>query len=716
MSIYQIGVGKADITDPTNGLQLQGFADVRQKSEGVLHEIFSRAFVIQENPGDSKVAIAIAEIWSCTKELKLAVLKLLVSRHRTEEFTEENLHIAGTHTHSAPGGYAGYKLYNQPILMTNENERKKAEKTTRIIASGIAKSIAAANKNLKEGKIYIHKGTVENCGAQRSKEAYNNNPQRERNKFGSDTDKEMLLLKFVHFKNGLETPIGVLNWYAIHPTDIGQYNKHVSGDNKGCASRLFEHKASEELGIDNFVAAFANSNCGDVSGNMGIDMADEASALNYEVNMKNHGELQYNEARALFDTADRELEGSISTWYRHIQMDRVRIKNTTKRTWPYSLGLSFTAGSQEDGASVYELFGSVKTVLRSEASEGLTKSKLTETNKKFLKKTSLGMRILLGSQFPKKLKDEEIKGHLPKPIAFTGKNREEIVPSRLPIQVLKIGDFCLLGVPAELNTMAGRRLREQLLEAYEKVGIKDLALGTYANDYSQYISTRQEYQMQHYEGASTPFGPYTLQAYIQEFKALPYPDDQYIDCLDDSSKDVIFYLEYEVAAGRVKKVSSRTSVDSFRFHIPYDAQEARIQAKFKRGSEWKSTRWQKIGLTGSKTAQKVTFNGRTIKYSGEIEDKEIECVNASVHLREIFIECHYTSATGIRTKRVSGPNVKFYWDLTVPWNASDFEVQVFYDRKNSSSNVVKFDFGSHQKVRLEFMDGVLLNRGIVSEW
>jgi neutral ceramidase len=36
-----------------------------------------------------------------------------------------------------------------------------------------------------------------------------------------------------------------------------------------------------------------------------------------------------------------------------------------------------------------------------------------------------------------------------------------------------------------------------------------------SNTYSSYITTFEEYQMQRYEGASTIFGPHTLDAYIQ---------------------------------------------------------------------------------------------------------------------------------------------------------------------------------------------------------
>lgn len=40
------------------------------------------------------------------------------------------------------------------------------------------------------------------------------------------------------------------------------------------------------------------------------------------------------------------------------------------------------------------------------------------------------------------------------------------------------------------------------------------------NTYSQYVTTFEEYQVQRYEGASTLYGPHTLDAYIQEFRKL----------------------------------------------------------------------------------------------------------------------------------------------------------------------------------------------------
>lgn len=86
----------------------------------------------------------------------------------------------------------------------------------------------------------------------------------------------------------------------------------------------------------------------------------------------------------------------------------------------------------------------------------------------------------------------------------------------MDVQILRIGQFVILCVPGEFTTMSGRRLmtavRDELEKAYGKLHIIVAGL---TNTYSSYITTYEEYQVQRYEGASTIYGPHTLQAYIQ---------------------------------------------------------------------------------------------------------------------------------------------------------------------------------------------------------
>jgi Neutral/alkaline non-lysosomal ceramidase, N-terminal len=70
----------------------------------------------------------------------------------------------------------------------------------------------------------------------------------------------------------------------------------------------------------------------------------------------------------------------------------------------------------------------------------------------------------------------------------------------LPVELIRIGSVAVIGIPGEITTMAGRRLR-RIADPLAAAGIRYVAVGAYANEYTQYITTPEEYGTQHYEGA-----------------------------------------------------------------------------------------------------------------------------------------------------------------------------------------------------------------------
>jgi len=107
-------------------------------------------------------------------------------------------------------------------------------------------------------------------------------------------------------------------------------------------------------------------------------------------------------------------------------------------------------------------------------------------------------------------------------------------PKILPIQILRIGQLFILGVPGEFTTMSGRRLRDSVRQTLEANGVSNdsiIVIAGLSNAYSHYITTFEEFGDQRYEGASTLFGPNSLAAYQQEFSKMatalvlgqPYP-------------------------------------------------------------------------------------------------------------------------------------------------------------------------------------------------
>lgn len=65
--------------------------------------------------------------------------------------------------------------------------------------------------------------------------------------------------------------------------------------------------------------------------------------------------------------------------------------------------------------------------------------------------------------------------------------------------------------------MAGRRIKETVQSV---LNVEHVAVSGFSNEYSSYIATKEEYNVQEYEGASTLFGLNTLLGYQQEYKKL----------------------------------------------------------------------------------------------------------------------------------------------------------------------------------------------------
>lgn len=584
--MYKTGVAKRDITDRRKGLQMQGMADPRQKTTGVALPLFARAFVVEDPGKDVVIGIVVADIWACTRLLKLEVLKALDARQNTA-FHDANLLISGTHTHSAPGGYAGYEIYDQP-------SGKVDRRTLKILTDGIADALVEAHESRAPGQIYLNNGLVEDCGRQRSKPAYDNNPPEERARYETDTDNSMQVLKFTRKTPSGATPVGMINWYAIHPTDLGQANQMVSGDNKGLASARFE-QAMSERGHGDVVAAFANANCGDVSGNVGFGIPD---GIHDTAHLETHATKQCDAALHLFDDAHEQITGTVKHWYKHKNFSSVRIKDSPHRTWPFALGLSFAAGSTEDSVSVYADPFTGKVVPVENVREGLTSSEASRAPYNGARALmSAAMSLKFSTTVPGALPGEITNGHAPKPILFAPRGDSKLAPSVLPIQCMRLGQFAVIGFPGELTSMAGRRLRARVVDALGsgKHPVTTVALGTYSNEYAQYVATKEEYDKQHYEGASTPFGPHTLAAFIQEFETLvgtgdpdgiatPKPPKS-VRFYNGTYFTVLFHLSYVLPNGNFVGTDSGGTVSHnkyYHFKIPGDATQVKVYAGYQR--------------------------------------------------------------------------------------------------------------------------------------
>ena len=76
------------------------------------------------------------------------------------------------------------------------------------------------------------------------------------------------------------------------------------------------------------------------------------------------------------------------------------------------------------------------------------------------------------------------------------------------IQAFRIGDRLLLASPGEPSVEMARRFQDAVRPALP-AGVEDVVVIGLANDYLGYLTTPEEYEMQHYEGGHTVFGLWT---------------------------------------------------------------------------------------------------------------------------------------------------------------------------------------------------------------
>ena len=100
--------------------------------------------------------------------------------------------------------------------------------------------------------------------------------------------------------------------------------------------------------------------------------------------------------------------------------------------------------------------------------------------------------------------------------------KREAFPQWFSIQVLRIGGVLVVTVPGEITTEMARRIKNAVREAAQThdPSIRDVTLVGLANQYISYITTKEEYGAQHYEGGSTLFGENTGEFLLDRLVAL----------------------------------------------------------------------------------------------------------------------------------------------------------------------------------------------------
>ncbi|WP_410622804.1 neutral/alkaline non-lysosomal ceramidase N-terminal domain-containing protein [Amycolatopsis sp. cmx-8-4] len=473
---FLVGRGIADITGEAAGCELMGYGKSWQRSAGLHTRLRARAFVIDD--GVRRVLLIVCDLPLMFPSVHRAVLARLDGR-----YTESNVMITVTHTHCGPGGYGHHHLYN----LSNRFHPR----TFTAIVDGITEAVERAHADLAPAELTLAHGELRDASTNRSRVAFDRNPRADREFFPDGVDPQTTVLRVE--REG--RVVGVINWFATHGTSMTNRNLLISSDNKGYAALHWEREveggdylAPEPLG---FVAAFAQTNAGDMSPNVGGRPGSGPTGDEFE-NTRIIGLRQYAAAAKLLDEPGVPVRGGVDHRLTHVDLSAMAVSaefcgdGRAHRTRGPIGGAAALAGTDE---------GKGFTGFRQQ------RNPFWDALSAVLYRLAPGLR----------------DAQAPKGMALPGRLLNRLRPfiaTRFPVQLLRVGPLYLIGIPGEVTIVAGLRLRRTVAEL---VGaeLENVLVAGYSNGYFHYVTTPEEYEAQRYEGGSTLFGRWQLDALRQ---------------------------------------------------------------------------------------------------------------------------------------------------------------------------------------------------------
>jgi neutral ceramidase len=486
---FLAGRGIADITGEIAECGMLGYGMKNQQSAGLHLRLRARAFAFADD-GGTRLMLVICELPLMFSSVVQAVLRRL-----PDGYAESNVLIAATHTHCGPGGYSHHALYNG-------NTGGFRHATFAAIVDGLVEAAVAAHQDLAPATLLLSHGKLEDASANRSRRAFDRNPEADRALFPEAVDTQTTLLAIE--RDGQLA--GAINWFAVHNTSLTNGNRLVSGDNKGYAAYHWERivRGQDYLAegpAPEFIGAFAQTNAGDMSPNLNLSEGSGPTEDMFQ-NTQIIGTRQYEAAAALAGSvgsmgpgAGAELDGVLDHRIVHVDMSDVRVRpeftgdGREHRTSHAAGGATALAGAIPDGPTHWKGFGAERNTMLTALSRGVL------------------------YRLSRRVRDAQS----PKPIALPAGPLNKIVPmvqERLPVQLLRIGRLYLIGLPFEVTINAGLRLR-RTVAGITGAELADVLVAGYSNAYGHYTTTPEEYDAQMYEGGSTLFGRWQLAALRQ---------------------------------------------------------------------------------------------------------------------------------------------------------------------------------------------------------
>lgn len=553
MSMYQVGWAKSEIVGlSTNGHAMFGWGMWFNRATGQKTPLFARAISITDT--DNKTAvICCLDLGYVSYPMRQSAIGKI--KEKIPDFDADGFMMTATHTHSGPAGCSTGSMYN---LITPGYLPKHVD----AIATATADAVITALAGRKETDIALLQDTFADdveVAWNRSIKAYNANKDTT-NKSLAEThlalDRDMNLLSFE--RDG--TLMSLLSIFGVHATCVGNTHQEYNGDNKGYASAQAEALLKND-GIDSPVAIFAQGVAGDISpyfqGKGDIAKRAKLDKEDQIAYAKSNGALQREKVMQMLQKTEDvnvhlPLSGGISSALIYVDFTNIKAKadyaNGVEDAYTADpcLGVSMFEGTRVDGPGMPKAIGMGARVI----SRRVKKKRLSENSKLSIADKNYYAKLYKAHGNKDILMEAERKLSLGVPIAKiaipgmvdptlnelkkqarTGAMQSHpMVPTVVPLQMIRIGQIVILCCPGEFTTISGKRITDMIKEKLADEGVSQVIMVTYCNEFMGYVTTQEEYQTQLYEGGHTAYGQWTQAAFQTKFEelteALITPEDK----------------------------------------------------------------------------------------------------------------------------------------------------------------------------------------------
>lgn len=477
------GAARIDITPPP-GYPMGGHSFAGTESRGAWGRLYGRALVFVD-PRGQPMALVVGDLWAVSSGLTDAVVECLQRDHGLTNFDRGSVIVSATHSHHSPAAFAGNRAHNLAAAEHLSFDRQLFD----AIASGLATAIAEAYQRRQPATLRRARVELPGYSRNRSLEAFYADPEASSwidrtpapaicaGPEGVDpvacraVDPSLFALRIEAAADS--HLIGAAVFVAVHPTAMENRTPVYHGDIFGIAAASIEY----ELGggaEDGPVVAIFNGAEGDVSPVWRAqgyrDAVQVAEILGGGIRSLlavpggSIGVPAIRERHGLFSLAGRDI---VDPWGKE--------RRTASRAW---IGL-VAAGGAEDGPT--------------------------------------GARVPAEGS-PRRRPHRDGHGSKRKLLPIT----KGMLSPEVPLAVVRLGGEYLVTLPGEVTTMMGARIREAVARSagIESASVHLIGL---ANTYRSYFTTPEEYEEQHYEGASSIYGEEAGQILAGDLACLAAP-------------------------------------------------------------------------------------------------------------------------------------------------------------------------------------------------